>query len=398
MGAAGSQSSGAGGAGGAGGGHAGVNTGPATNGGSGTNTNGGTSAGTSSAFWEEFDIGNNGDQKRLFIVTDDVWVRSDNAPISRETADFISYDQGKQWQALHSGFTNPLYQEGTFGVLGVDREGTLLARWISPGSTCSQGCLPTTPGQAGTTYLLSLDITTKSWALGSPFPEGDFSSIRYLASSTTSSWLFDSGGKEQLRYDGSGQWQVLSPPSELYGPIAVSPAGTRYAYGLVEYATAKDSLALLRSAEGASAWEALPDCPATLTELTAVDDQNLYGVSRSGFYHFDTGANAWETRTPPITLAENEHLYVSGRTSKEGHVIVTLGGSIYDSATDTSKTRLLTFLSVDGGKTWAEHSLPKPTVAFSALAFDAQGRAYLMGRPEVGEHYRVWRSPSSSQW
>lgn len=395
MGGAGSQSIAAGAA---SGGSAGGNAGAPTNTGGGTSANGGGGAGSASAFWEEFDIGSSGAQERLFIVTDDVWVRSDHLPISLDTADFISYDQGKQWKALQSGFTNPGLKESTFGVLGVDRNGTLLARWISPGSTCTPGCLPTTPGEVGTAYLLSLDLTTKAWALGSAFPEGDFLSIRYLESSTTSSWLFDSEGQKQLRYDGSGEWQVLSLPTELYGPIAVSPAGTRYAYGLVEKATAKDSLALLRSSEGTSAWEALPDCPAMLTELTAVDDQNLYGVSKSGFYHFDSDANAWETRTPPITLADKERLEVHGRTSKEGHVVVTLGGSIYDSATDTTKTRLLTFLSADGGKTWAEHSLPKPTIAFSALAFDAQGRAYLMGRPEAGQHYRVWRSPPTSQW
>jgi hypothetical protein len=72
-------------------------------------------------------------------------VNSDHLSIELDTADSISYDRGKHWTPLHSGFTNPLYKESTFGVLGVHRDGTLLTRWISPGSTCSQYCLATTP-------------------------------------------------------------------------------------------------------------------------------------------------------------------------------------------------------------------------------------------------------------
>jgi hypothetical protein len=49
-----------------------------------------------------------------------------------------------------------------------------------------------------------------------------------------------------------------------------------------------------------------PDCPATFTDPTAVDDQNLHAVSTSGFNRLDTSTSVWETLTPSITVAVKE--------------------------------------------------------------------------------------------
>lgn len=331
-------------------------------------------------FWtHKKGVGASDNLLNLFVVSPEHWILQQGLPYTSQRH-AQTFDAGKTWASLDSGFADVPFIDSSFWVLGVTRAGQIL------------GASELTPEFSDSLALMEYDVDARVWhatdAMPKPEAEPRFEP-RDLASSTEHVWLHDRQDptKPIYQFDGPGMFTAISLPA-FSGPyFAATPEGTLYIF--------KDKSLFERVGEGDWQPLALPEegqFPRSYGPLRVADDGQLFLV-RLDATLFRRDGETWTIVTPPLNITKTSDYAYDTAVSGSGVLVFTARYLAHDTSVPAPLPSTRVFLSPDRGATWVEHSLDRSPEAFS---FDDDERVYLTFRDKQG--LDVYVSPPPSAW